>query len=68
MLYVVISAGAIPLNNAYYGRGTGGIKINFIPCTGDEEFLANCTSNGVGFKLSFCNHNARVQCPGKFIP
>ena len=67
---VIVSSGAIPLSNAYFGRGTGAILIDYVSCTGSEQFLANCTNNGIGITSSFCNHNqdAGVQCPGTFVP
>ena len=66
----VVSAGAIPLYNAFSGRGTGAILIDYVSCTGNEQFLANCTNNGLGITSSFCSHyqDAGVQCPGNFVP
>ena len=67
---VVVFSGAIPLSNAYFGRGTGAILIDHVSCTGSEQFLANCTNNGIGITSSFCSHyhDAGVQCPGIFFP
>ena len=65
-LYLLHSTGAIPLTNAYYGSGTGAILIDYVSCTGNEQFLANCTNNGIGVTSSSCGHDddAGVQCPG----
>ena len=60
------STGAIPLSNAYYGSGTGPVLVDYVACIGSEQFLANCTNNGVGVTSSWCGHDddAGVQCPG----
>ena len=65
-LYLLHSTGAIPLSNAYYGSGTGPVLIDNVSCTGNEQFLANCTNNGVGVTSLSCGHDddAGVQCPG----
>ena len=62
------ATGAIPVANAHYGRGTGAILLDYVSCTGNEQFLANCTNNGVGITSSNCDHgdDAGVQCPGNF--
>ena len=67
---VVVFSGAIPLSNAYFGRGTGAILTDYVSCTGYEQFLVNCTNNGIGMISSVCNQNqaAGVQCPGNFVP
>ena len=67
-LYLLHSTGAIPLSNAYYGSGTGPVLIDYVSCTGNEQFLANCTNRGIGVTSSWCGHDddAGVQCPGKF--
>ena len=60
------ATGAIPFVNAYFGRGTGAILLDYVSCTGNEQFLANCTNNGVGITSSFCSHyrDSGVHCPG----
>ena len=67
-VYLLHSTGAIPLSNAYvyYGSGTGPVLIDYVFCTGNEQFLANCTNNGIGVTSSLCGHDdvAGVQCPG----
>lgn len=61
------ATGAIPVANAHYGRGTGAILLDYVSCTGNEQFLANCTNNGVG--ITSCGHynGAGVKCPGNII-
>ena len=58
--------GAIPFTNAHFGRGTGAILIERVSCTGNEQFLANCSNSGIGITSSYCGHNrdVGVQCPG----
>ena len=55
--------GAIPFSNAYFGSGTGAVLIDYVACTGSEQFLANCTT---GITSLSCGHDddAGVQCPG----
>ena len=67
-LYLLQHAtGAIPVANSYFGRGTGALLLDYVSCTGHEQFLATCSNNGVGITSSSCNHynDAGVQCPGK---
>ena len=62
--------GAIPFKSAYYfGRQTGAILIDYVSCTGNEQFLANCTNHGIGITSTSCGHDddAGVQCPGTII-
>ena len=58
--------GAIPFTTSYFGRGTGAILIDYVSCTGNEQFLANCTHRGLGVTSSWCTHywDVGVQCPG----
>ena len=58
--------GGIPFINAHFGSGTGPALIDFVSCTGNEQFLANCTNRGIGITSSWCGHDddAGVQCPG----
>lgn len=52
---------ALPKNAAFFGRGTGPIVLDNIQCSGDEEFLVNCTASE---NPLFDNHgeDAGVQC------
>ena len=58
--------GAIPFTSSYFGRGTGAILIDYVSCTGNEQFLANCTNNGIGVTSTWCSHysDVGVRCPG----
>ena len=58
--------GAIPFTSSYFGRQTGAILIDYVSCTGNEQFLANCTNRGIGITSTWCSHysHAGVQCPG----
>ena len=57
--------GPIPYTNAFYGRGSGPIWLQYLSCTGNETNLLNCSHSGIG--VSYCNHRSDVgvQCPGR---
>ena len=61
--------GAIPRLNAYYGRATGPIWLDYLRCTGNESTILNCTNYGASSISSFCDHgdDAGVECPGKWL-
>ena len=40
--------------------------IDYVSCTGNEQFLANCTNHGIGITSTSCSH-AGVQCPGTIL-
>ena len=66
---VLLSLGAIPRLNAYYGRTTGPIWLDNLRCTGDETSILNCTHYGIDSISPFCDHgdDAGVECPGKWF-
>ncbi|MBN3281154.1 LOL2B oxidase, partial [Polyodon spathula] len=51
-----------------YGRGDGRIWLDNVHCTGKEQTLAQCSSNGFG--VSDCKHteDVGVVCSDKRIP
>ena len=61
--------GAIPRLNAYYGRATGPIWLDYLRCTGNESSILNCTHYGIASISSLCDHgdDAGVECPGKCL-
>ena len=61
--------GAIPRLNAYYGRATGPIWLDYLRCTGNESSILNCTNYGSNSISSLCDHgdDAGVECPGKCL-
>jgi len=62
----ILFIGAIPYTSSHFGSGTGPALIDYVSCTGNEQFLANCTNRGIGVTSSWCTHtrNAGVRCPG----
>lgn len=61
----IVFTGAIPIKNAYYGRGAGPVLMSYVSCAGNEQFLTNCTSHRSSFS-QYCSYArvAGVQCPG----
>jgi len=57
------SLGPVPYRNAFYGRGSGPIWLQYLSCTGNETNLLNCSHSGFG--VNYCSHSSDVgvQCP-----
>ena len=57
-------AGATSYSNSYFGRGTGGIFLDNLSCTGRESRLVDCSHSGIGYHN--CDHSADagVRCQG----
>ena len=56
--------GATPLNNAFFGQGTGPILLNDLNCTSTESRLVDCHHNGIG-QAVFCRghmDDAGLRC------
>lgn len=51
-----------PVSSVYYGKGEGPVLLSNLHCNGDEEYLNNCTHDGVG--RHFCQRSevANVVC------
>ena len=62
----MLFTGAISYKYSRFGSGTGPALIDSVSCTGNEQFVANCTNRGLGVTSSRCTHtrNAGVRCPG----
>ena len=47
---------------SYFGQGTGPIHLDNVACNGDENYLLNCSHNGVG--VHNCAHfeDVGVRC------
>ena len=66
-MFLLAVAGARAIDRPSLGRfdaGVGPIYLDEVRCNGDEEFLVNCTTSGVG--THNCGHfeDAGVQCEG----
>ena len=57
--------GAIPRSNSYYGAGRIPIFLDRVHCTGTEDRLIQCGTNGLGVIHYSCDHgdDAGVECP-----
>ena len=57
--------GAVAHSNAYFGRGSGGIFLSNVACTGTEISLLECIHPGIG--VHTCRHldDAGVSCTRK---
>ena len=56
------SLGARSFRFAYFGQGIGPIWLDNVQCSGNEQFLVNCTANAIG--VHNCGHyeDAGVRC------
>ena len=59
--------GATAYSLARFGRGTGGIFLDNLYCTGRESQLVDCTYSGIG--VHNCDHSddAGVRCLGMYV-
>ena len=62
-----LPAGATSYSNSYFGRGTGGIFLDNLYCTGRESRLVDCSHSGIGNHN--CDHSADagLRCQGVSI-
>ena len=68
-LYAPFFAGPVPYINAFYGRGSGPIWLDYLRCTGNETSLLNCSHSGIGITRYYCGHDddVGVECPGILV-
>ena len=59
--------GAVAYTNAYFGRGSGGIFLDDVGCTGTESTLLSCNNPGIGYHNCHHSDDAGVRCLGKGI-
>ena len=59
-----LTTGAISFSNAYFGRGSGGIFLSNVGCTGAESSLLSCTNPGIGVHSCDHSNDAGVRCLG----
>ena len=60
-------SGASPYSNSFYGRGNGGIYLDDVSCSGNEQALINCSHRGIGVHGCTHSEDAGVMCLGKSI-
>ncbi|KAI1892333.1 hypothetical protein AGOR_G00132280 [Albula goreensis] len=53
---------------SHYGQGNGIIFLDDLQCTGTEQSLFDCPSNGLGAHNCYHYEDAAVQCSGENIP
>ncbi|KAJ8358087.1 hypothetical protein AAFF_G00035130, partial [Aldrovandia affinis] len=57
-------AAVAALQFAHYGQGAGIIFLDDLHCTGSEQSLLDCPSNGIGSHNCFHYQDAGVLCAG----
>lgn len=60
------TTGAMGLNFAFFGQGTGPILIDDVACTGTETRLISCTHTPIGTHNCIHFEDASVRCPAPF--
>ena len=50
---------------SFYGRGSGGIYLDRVSCSGNEQALINCSHRGIGVHSCTHSEDAGVMCLGK---
>ena len=58
------SEGAVAINGAYYGEGSGPIVLYQVECKGTEDTIANCSFGGPFHTNCFHTKDASVNCTG----
>ena len=63
--------GATAFSEAYVGRGTGGIFLDNVGCSGQEQYLINCIHSNIGVHNCEHSEDAGVFCvpqyPGTWV-
>ena len=57
--------GATPYLYSFFGRGSGGIYLDRVSCSGNEQALINCSHRGIGVHSCTHSEDAGVMCLGK---
>ena len=62
--YLPLHKGATAYSNAHFGRGSGGIFLDYVGCRGTESSLLSCSNHGIG--VHSCQHgeDVGVGCRG----
>ena len=58
--------GAVAYSNARFGRGSGGIFLNYVGCRGTESSLLSCSNPGIGVHNCRHSEDVGVSCASKF--
>ena len=62
-----LASGAIPRFSSFYGSGSGGIYLDHVSCSGNEQALINCSHRSVGVHNCSHSEDAGVMCLGKLV-
>ena len=62
--YLQICTGATAHSNAYFGRGSGGIFLDYVRCRGTESSLLSCSHHVVGVHRCQHSEDVGVRCSG----
>ena len=56
--------GATAHSNAHFGRGSGGIFLDYVGCRGTESSLLSCSNHGIGVHSCKHSEDVGVRCSG----
>ena len=61
---LLLSAGSLALDGAYFGSGNGDIHLDDVVCNGTESSLLQCRTNSIGQHNCDHSEDAGVRCEG----
>ena len=61
-LYLHYIIGAVAIQSAFFGQGSGSILLDNVGCTGSETRLIDCPSNPIGVHNCVHSEDAGVRC------
>ena len=66
-IVILTVTGGIPIIDGFFGQGSGGIFLNNVRCSGNEDALINCSHDGIGVHTCTHSHDVGVRCSCKFM-
>ena len=64
MIVTHLASGTTPQSRSFYGGGSGGIYLDDVSCSGNEQALINCSHSGIGVHSCTHSKDAGVMCLG----